>query len=157
MMKNGFLLLVLLCVGLVSCDKNEGNTQAVLKSGTYTGEFSRFSPDGHCTPTAVTLVIQNNTFNGFSELMKSPAIGAGVYKLTGAEIEFDDQRVWTSEFDWTYVLDGKYKFKTLGDEVIIVRMYANQMTDMYKLRWQDPATTLNSRNTAEAGVETSEE
>jgi hypothetical protein len=155
-MKNGFLLLVLLCVGLVSCDKNEGNTQVALKSGTYTGEFSRFNPDGRCTPTPVTLVIQNNSFNGFGDLTTSPAIGAGVYKLTGAEIEFTDQRVWTDEFDWTYVLNGKYKFKTIGDEVIIVRMYANQTTDVYKLHWQDPATVLNSRNTAET-IQTSEE
>lgn len=156
-MKNGFLLLVLLCVGLVSCDKNEANTQAALKSGTYTGEFSRFSPDGRCIPTPVTLVIENNSFNGFSEITKSPAIGAGSYKLAGTEIEFTDQRVWTAEFDWTYVLNGKYKFKTIGDEVIIVRMYANQATDVYKLRWQDPATTLNSRNTADVGAQSSEE
>jgi hypothetical protein len=155
-MKNSYILLVLFFAGLgfASCDKNDGTAQAALKAGTYTGEFSRFSPDGRCTPANVTLVLENNTFLGYSDMAKFPAIGTGSYKLSGAEIEFTDRQIWTAEFDWTYILNGKFKMKAIGDELIIVRMYNNQVTDMYRLHRQDPAATLNTRV---SGVEVSGE
>ena len=133
LMKGIWIVWVVLLAGLLACNNDE---EAVIVPGTYTGEFNRYSPGSPLISSHVSITLDQNTFTGSSDAPKSPAICSGSYKLTGSEIEFSNHCPWTAEFDWTYILGGKFKVKVMNDEMILVRMYDNQVTDLYRLQRQ---------------------
>ena len=63
---------------------------------------------------------------------KYPAICNGTYKVTGQEIEFTNDCAWTSEFDWSYILSGKFRF-TVDSTQLEMTKYSNGQTDYYKM------------------------
>lgn len=133
-MKGICFVLIGLLAGMISCDNDE---ELAIPPGTYVGEFNRYTPGSTLQSAHVTITIDQNTFSGANNDESTfPAIGQGSYKLVGPEIEFTNHAQWTTEFDGSYVLGGKFKMKVMGEELIMVRMYDNQITDLYRLQRQ---------------------
>jgi len=120
---------------LISCEDNDINKNTNLTLGTYKGQFIRSNPYAKFAPSNITLTITRDKFSGESDKEKYPAICNGTYKITGQEIEFFDACVWTADFDWTYILNGKFTLTTHGRKVEM-RRSQNGQSDSYKLELQ---------------------
>ena len=133
-MKRILAVLLGLMVLIASCEEAETNHAPL--NGTYTGTFSRTSPEAKYRSATVTLILKGSNFEGGSSIEKYPAICKGTYQISGHEIEFTNTCPWTAEFEWTYILSGKFNFTTQGDELIISRDYNGLIFDTYKLKRQ---------------------
>jgi hypothetical protein len=133
-MKKLLIILTGLVLSLSACEEDSIEIEdVVLKEGTYTGYFTRSSPDARYAPSSVSLTLENNRFSGSSSIEKYPAICQGTYKITGQEIEFFNECPWTANFDWTYILSGKFTITVDGDEISMTRSYEDKIRDEYKL------------------------
>ena len=122
---------------LISCEDKDININknTNLTLGTYKGQFIRSNPNSKFAPSNITLTFTCDKFSGESDKEKYPAICNGTYKITGQEIEFFDACAWTADFDWTYILNGKFTLTTDGRKVEM-RRSQNGQSDSYKLELQ---------------------
>ncbi len=135
-MKKWLSILILTALVCTSCESDE-QINFRLASGTYKGTFSRSSPNAKWAASNVTLIINDNQFSGSSDVPKYPAIGEGTYSIRNADtIEFSSACVWTAEFDWSFILNGKYKISKVVNEIVITRSYKNETFDTYQLRME---------------------
>ena len=132
-MKN-LLLALGIIISISSC--SEDATTFELLDGTYTGTFGRSGPNARYVSSNVEITFDNQKFEGTSDREKYPAICKGTYKIIGSEIEFVDSCFWTSEFDWTFILAGKFELSWNGEEIIITRSYEGGVVDVYRLKRQ---------------------
>ena len=130
-MKNQILSALMLCVCL-ACDKAE--TEIAFVRANYTGTFIRTSPTMKFRPAEVTLSLTDSTFEGNSSIEKYPAICQGTFSINADEITFNNECMFTADFDWTYILSGKFKYYYEGEELIITRSYEGSVTDTYRLK-----------------------
>lgn len=128
-------IILLTLIALFSCEKDE-SVNTVLLPGTYVGIFSRTSPYVLYKPSDVTLKFDGNTFHGSGSQAKYPGICNGTYTLTNQEIEFNNLCAWTAEFDWSFVLSGKFEISIKGKELTMTRNYGEFVYDTYRLRRQ---------------------
>ena len=127
------VLTILAIVTILSCEDADKVSVASL-NGTYEGIFFRTSPGAAYETSDVTLSFEGNAFEGSSNIAKYPAICHGTFTLTGNEIDFNNLCVWTAEFDWSYILYGKFTITSEGDEIIMTRNYGNGIVDTYKIK-----------------------
>ena len=130
-MKYLFFIVVLI---LISCEDN-GIGDGTILSGTYTGKFNRSNMYGKYPQSNVTLTFSESGFSGESDMIKYPAICNGTYTISGNEIDFSNGCFWTAEFDWSYILSGKFEFIVEGNQLEMVRIL-NGNTDRYTLTRQ---------------------
>ena len=127
------LITFLLVVTMLSCDKDDVIKVRSLE-GTYEGIFYR-TTNGTSDQTAnVTLTFSGNKFEGSGSIVKYPAICNGTYTLAGNEVEFVNLCVWTAEFDWSYILSGKFTVEKNENEIILTRQINDDVRDTYKLK-----------------------
>lgn len=126
-------LIIMLVTFLCSCDKEEAILFA-LEEGTYSGSFYRSSPSATYETSDVSIIFRQNSFEGSSSVAKYPAICNGTYMVQGQEIEFVNECFWTAEFDWSYILSGKFTLTYEGDQMILSRSYGQGVTDTYILQ-----------------------
>ena len=100
-----FIVVTGLFFGLVSCRKNEEKIQGTW-SGIFTAEYASNSYSGE-----VTVVFDNGNYTCSSGTNRIPAGGSGKYNVKGLNIEFEDENIWTADFDWGLILNGKYNFE----------------------------------------------
>jgi hypothetical protein len=120
---------------LISCEYNDINNNTDLTLGTYKGQFISSNPYAKFAPSNITLTFTPDKFSGESDNAKYPAICNGTYKITGQEIEFFNACPWTADFDWTYILNGKFTLTTDGRQ-LEMRRSQNGQSDYYKLELQ---------------------
>lgn len=101
-MKSTLLFLVTLAFILFSCDPKDDLPDL---DGTYAGSYTR----GDST-TAITLIINDYTFEGSSEVSHFPAICHGTVGWDEYTIQFTDECDWTADFDSTPILSGSYTY-----------------------------------------------
>lgn len=91
--------------------------------GTYTGQFYYISPEDtikRTGPASVSFTHRSYTSQGNPD--KIPAGGSGPFEILGDDLlDFKDQNVWTANFDWGLILNGKYKYRFRGDSLILTR------------------------------------
>jgi hypothetical protein len=131
----GIILATFLITVFISCEYNDITKNMDLPLGTYKGQFIRSSPHAKYAPSNVKLTFTADRFSGESDMIKYPAICNGTYKITGQEIEFFNDCPWTAEFDWTYILNGKFTLTTDGRQ-LEMRRSQNGQSDYYKLELQ---------------------
>jgi hypothetical protein len=119
-------------VVFISCQDDESINNKVLIQGTYKGQFFRVSPDANYEASNVTISFTSNRFSGESDVIKYPAICNGTYKINGQEIDFLNTCPWTAEFDWSYILNGKFEFTINGNQ-LEMKKELNGVSDYYKL------------------------
>jgi hypothetical protein len=111
--------------------ESEGDIRLPL--GEYRGYFTRSTVDEDGTPSEVTLLFTENTFQGSSHTQKYPAICQGTYSIDGDKITFKNSCPWTADFDWTLILGGDYTINVDGNQVKLFRDYGGKQSDTYVL------------------------
>jgi hypothetical protein len=116
---------------LSSCTKD--STSRIHK-GTYNGTFQRSNSSQIAN---VTIVFDENTFRGQSNLTRYPAMCHGAFYSLVDKIIFQDECVWTADFDGTFILNGEFIITLRSDTLELSKNYAGLgFRDIYKLKRQ---------------------
>ena len=126
-----FILLLVVSAG--GCKK--GNEPVANLNGTYKGTFQR-KVSGQGAVSNVTLNFSADSCTGQSQTAKYPALSEGTFSIKGDSISFKNSSMWTAEFDWSLILDGKYELKSSGKNMVISKAYSNGNVDVYTLAKQ---------------------
>lgn len=133
LMKHLFLFF-LINIFFISCGPDKEDP-VVIQPGTYKGQFYHTSQNTNIDPSNVTLTFTDQKFSGSSDKTYFPAICNGSYKVTDQEIEFINGCSWPANFDWNYILNGKFKIKVTGNSLELTKQSGNN-TYYYKLQKQ---------------------
>jgi len=116
---------------LFSCEKEE-QIDINLADGVYVGTFQREAVWFDSDTANITLTFTSNQWNGSSDMVKYPALCHGTYLIVGDTIIFENECAWTTEFDWSLILVGKYVLKETGNNTIeFSRDYRSATADTY--------------------------
>jgi len=111
-MKN--LILIASLIILIACDSDE-QIDRKLPNGVYVGTFQREYVWADSDTANITITINSNEWSGNSDIEKYPALCHGTYSIIGDTIIFQNECVWTADFDWSLILDGKYILEGTGN------------------------------------------
>ena len=103
-------------------------------NGSYSGIFYRADPGSDYDTASVTLVFEGNSYTGSGGQGYYPAICHGKFALSGEEIEFTNECFWTANFDWSYILSGKFRIVSEGGKIIMTAPRGDSGHDVYVLR-----------------------
>lgn len=114
------LLFVITVLG--SCSKED----AKFLKGHFSGSYYYHGPNTPApvkSPNEVDVKLElGNTFQSSGSPDRKPAGGSGDYKVSGKNIiEFTDKNIWTADFDWNLILNGRFKYEIIGDSLILTR------------------------------------
>lgn len=92
-------------------------------NGRYTGTFHYISPaDGQQTSAGAQVIFSDGKFQSAGNANHIPAGGSGSFVFTGDKfIEFRDENIWTANFDWGLILNGKYNYRVQADSLTLTR------------------------------------
>lgn len=98
-----------------------------LLAGNYTG-FFYYTPPGETkskgSQEAVSLNLTGNTYSSTGIPDRIPAGGSGEFSvLNNNEVEFKDKNIWTADFDWKLILNGRFKYELKNDSLILTRFF----------------------------------
>lgn len=93
-------------------------------AGQYSGTFQR----GESTSN-ITLKFNKSGFSGESETVKFPAICNGNYSISNDTIKFENQCIWTADFDWSLIINNEWSFSFENNVLILT----NSIGDIYTL------------------------
>jgi hypothetical protein len=130
-----FVVFALILAGLAGCDKDIQNN-TVKPDGVYVGTFRRELVWGESETANITMTFSANTWTGYSDKIKYPALCKGTYSIVGDTIVFENECVWTAEFDWSLILSGKYIIKSKGSSIEFYRDYRSATSDTYVDRYK---------------------
>ncbi|MCL1849828.1 MAG: hypothetical protein FWF70_00195 [Bacteroidetes bacterium] len=115
-MKKLILMVIpaLICGMLFTNCGSEDDTTSI-KNGKYTGIFTvKYSEGdlfGETTLTGeTTLKLNNGKYKCTGNPDRIPAGGSGKYSISDNKIIFEDENIWTTEFDGRLILDGEYDY-----------------------------------------------
>lgn len=128
------MIVLMMAVAVTACEKA---TTTVEPAGVFKGTFQRM---GVMTGGVanVTLTFSGSQFTGQSDSPRYPAIGTGNFEAKADSVSFTNTSVWTADFDWSLILNGKYKVIVKGDSLELRKYYNGiaYMEDVYKLKKQ---------------------
>lgn len=104
--------------------------------GTYIGTFQRAGTFSYDQISDVTLVFKDGRYEGKSSISKYPAVCRGSFSIINENIEFVNECPWTADFDWSFILEGKFNLYPDGNKVVIQRSYKEGGYDLYQLTKQ---------------------
>jgi hypothetical protein len=91
-----------------------------LPNGSYSGRFLMES--GTISNEGIfQLEILDNNFHCTGNVNRMPAGGSGTFSMSNNEIAFQDENMWTADFDWNLILNGSYSTSQEGDTLILVK------------------------------------
>jgi hypothetical protein len=114
-------------ITLTACDKSDSTSFSL--NGRYMGTFSRSGMD----TVGVSILFDENNFDGSSERVNYPAICHGSFDLNDNLIRFNDSCAWTANFDWSLILSGQYNI-SYNDGNVRIWKTNGAVTDEYLLR-----------------------
>jgi hypothetical protein len=115
---------------IAGCEKDEETSNKII-AGNYEGTFQRELTWAESETANVTFTFSSNEWSGSSEIYKYPALSHGTYSIIGDTILFNNGGFWTTEFDWSLILSGKYALSVNGDRIEFTRDYRNATSDTY--------------------------
>ena len=127
---NKIVFLILPLLIFISCKKEEIRDKK-LPDGTYEGTFQREPVWSNGDTANITLTFSSTHWSGSGEREKYPALCHGTYSIIGDTITFENECVWTAEFDWSLILSGKYHLTETGDAIEFSRDYRSATSDTY--------------------------
>lgn len=98
-----------------SDDTNNGNPTQI--EGTYSGVFTVEYINGGSFSNPVTVTFGNGRYTSSAAADRFPAGGTGTFELEQDNISFADENIWTADFDWNLVLNGKYEYSLTGHQL----------------------------------------
>ncbi|HEY0652755.1 MAG TPA: hypothetical protein VGD65_06490 [Chryseosolibacter sp.] len=103
-------------------------------NGTHTGSFYRTRDNVRVIEADVSLSFEDGKFSGVNkEGNNEPAICRGTYTLSGREIYFGNECMFTANFDWTLILAGKFTVTETDDTIILAKEIDARNGDYYVL------------------------
>lgn len=116
-----------------SCSKSKIAPSTIIY-GNYKGSFKRYNTSIDKT-AQVSINFNLESWTGSSEFSTYPALHTGTFSLQDnqAFIGFKNKSAWTADFDWTFILDGKYIIHKNNDSLVFTKSYPNGAVDVYKL------------------------
>jgi hypothetical protein len=110
-------LKILIIFGILSftfaCNNDDENSQPEI-NGEYIGVFER-----NGNTSNVELNFNNGIYSGESDTVKFPAICDGNYSVSSNLIMFQNECIWTAEFDWTLILSDEWNY-TIENNILIM-------------------------------------
>ncbi len=67
-------------------------------------------------------------FSGESETVKFPEICNGNYTVSDDSIQFQNECVWTADFDWTIILKEEWNYNLNGNTLILTKSNGDKYT-----------------------------
>ena len=91
-------------------------------SGTYTGKFHYLTSNLEKVTADAEIKLSGGSYSSKGNTNYIPAGGSGNFEIEADKIlDFKDQNVWTANFDWGLILNGRYKYELNGDSLILTR------------------------------------
>lgn len=112
------IFIVLLMV-FSNCDNKSENL--AIQEGTYDGVFTVAYENQEPISNEVTLSFSNGKYSSSAGPNRIPAGGEGTYSITKDSITFNDQNIWTADFDWGLILNGVYKLNVDGNSIELIK------------------------------------
>ena len=106
--------IVILFLALSCSESDDTNNPQPELNGNYTGIFER-----NGITSIVQLNLENGTFSGDSNIDRFPEICNGNYSVSDNTIAFENECVFTADFDWTLILGDNWNY-SLTDEVLML-------------------------------------
>ncbi len=115
----------------------------VVIDGNYKGLFYYIPPNGTQVTKSeeeVTVNLNAKEYTSSGSTNRVPAGGTGKYTvLNNNEVQFNDERVWTADFDWSLILNGNYRYEIKKDSLILTRnfeicSFCNTTKGLYQYR-----------------------
>ena len=114
-MRTVFLTLTIFSIAfLMGCDKDDINVEEGTYKGTFTVTYSSGTQTGQ-----TTLELKNGKFSCSGNSNRIPAGGSGTYSFDNGKITFNDENLWTADFDWNLILSGQYDYTFDGKKLKI--------------------------------------
>lgn len=129
------IVFVLGLLFLFSCEDKEQIDRKIL-DGDYSGTFQRELDWNESDIANITMTFSSNKWTGTSDILKYPALCTGTYSIVGDTIVFQDECIWTAEFDWSLILGGKYLLKQTENTLEFTRDYRSATADTYVDRYK---------------------
>lgn len=115
-MKTIFLALTFFSIAILlfSCHKED----LKIKKGTYKGTFT-VTYRSETQTGKTTLELKNSKFSCSGNSNNIPAGGSGSFTFDNGKITFNDENIWTANFDWNLILNGQYNYTFDGKKLKI--------------------------------------
>lgn len=103
-----------------------------LLDGHYKGYFYHIRPGDTRylkSPEPISLNLLEKEYTSTGSDSRIPAGGSGEFILINKDdIEFTDKHVWTADFDWNLILNGRFIYEFKTDSLILTRKFENCKT-----------------------------
>ncbi|SNZ00850.1 hypothetical protein [Flagellimonas pacifica] len=109
---------ILVVAFFINCSKSENDSPTTLE-GEYEGVFTVKYGNDETLSNPVQVSLINGQFSSSTGANRLPAGGNGKYKVQNTTIEFNDENVWTADFDWNLILNGEYNYSLTENKLII--------------------------------------
>jgi len=124
MRTTGLLLLSSILLFAASCSDK---INLSLLDGNYTGHYY-YSGPGETrsikSQNTVSVNLSGKEFTSTGGTSRIPAGGAGEFSLIDKEeVQFNDKHVWTADFDWNLILNGRFIYELKNDSLILTRKF----------------------------------
>lgn len=98
-----------------------------LLDGNYKGNFYHIRPGDTNYFTSsehISLNLLKKEYTSTGTDSRIPAGGSGEFILINKnDVEFTDKQVWTADFDWNLILNGRYIYEFKNDSLILTRKF----------------------------------
>ncbi len=98
----------------------------------YSGYFYRLTPQARIQSVDVTLELSGNKFSGISSELYYPAICSGTFTRETKKIRFQNECVFTANFDWTYILDGTYEISEDSENLYFIQDLGDEYYNVFQ-------------------------
>nr|WP_294894700.1 hypothetical protein [uncultured Pedobacter sp.] len=126
---SNLIILTISLILLSGCKKDS----FTMEEGIYIGNFTvRYNSGIKTGP--VTLELKNGEYNCSGNSNRIPAGGSGTYSVENCKVTFNEQHVWTADFDWGLILGGVYNYSFDGENLKISSISNNEASYEYVLK-----------------------
>ncbi len=122
-----FTILTIMTI-FIGCKKDGLKLEEGIYSGTFTVTYSSGKETG-----ITTIEFKDSKFTCTANSNRTPAGGSGTYSIDNGVITFNDENVWTADFDWNLILSGQYEYSFDGNILKISADKTNVGNYEYKL------------------------
>jgi hypothetical protein len=124
MRTTGLLLLFSILLFAASCSDK---INLSLLDGNYTGDYYYAGPGetrSIKSQNSVSVNLSGKEYTSSGGVSRIPAGGAGEFNLVDKEeVQFNDKHVWTADFDWNLILNGRFIYELKNDSLILTRKF----------------------------------
>lgn len=123
-------LIIVFGIAVLSCNTDDVEETV---EGSFEGVFTVTYSNNETFSNSVEVTINNGIYSSTAGPDRLPAGGTGTYEILSNTITFEDEGVWTADFDWNLILNGAYSYTLSGNKLILSAEKNNVGTYTYEL------------------------